>query len=771
MRAPLWLPFLIASTLFGAEAQLPSGAALPSGMSQGQAKALAAQNGVSVGADGSVQLPPGMTMDQARDLARQNGATIPSGSSGQSGTDSRSGIPKSSSGGVDASEGDVSEPEDLEGEDVRLPGSRAGLRWGQSIFRFGDPSQAASHIGAIGPEYAMGPGDEIILTLWGQKEARYTLQLDRDGQVAIELVGVVSLNGQTLGSAESLLRKRLTKIYRGLDDGTTQMDVTLGKLKQVRIYVVGDAVKPGSFLLSGNTSVLAALFQARGPSDLGSERQIEIRRGSTIQVIDLYDYLARGRRPARDILHDGDLVRIPRKGTVVQIAGDVGRPGTYELLEKEGAKELLQYAGGINSSTAKASVSVLRLFENGRRDAVVLPAPAEILKGSTAALQDGDLVRVYGGVDPSKATLFVEGQVRYPGAYPYTEGLDLQGAIEAAGLATSAAFLERVQISRPLPDGSNMILRHDLTRGRGPALQPLDRVMVRNRFDLTFQDSVRISGAVRRPGRYLWEEGMTAKDLILMAGGFQKRAEFGLVRLETPISDSEKALVEWLDLDSTLISESADHPIFGSAHLAIPIDPHFNELEMVTLSGWVVRPGAYALSRSEERISEVIARAGGVKRAGYLEGAKLLRGESGGARIQVRFEEALARPGSKADLALRGGDVIDVPKRPATIEVRGRVNNPGLVVWQEGKKWSWYLDQVGGLTDSAHEDGIYVEYADGTIQTSDGGIKDKPNPGSIITVPFRKPPEPMTFRDTIGGLNTVLATVIAGLTIFVLLQK
>jgi polysaccharide export outer membrane protein len=742
-------------------------------MSAGQAKAIAAQNGVSIGPGGQVQLPPGMTMEQARDLARQNGATIPAGSSGQGASETKSGIPKASSGDVDASEGEVEggAEAEVEGEEVRLRGSRQGLRWGQSIFRFGNPSQAASHVGAIGPDYAIGPGDEIILTLWGQKEARYTLQLDRDGQVAIELVGVVSLNGQTLGSAEALLRKRLTKIYRGLEDGTTQMDVTLGKLKQVRIYVVGDAVKPGSFLLSGNTSVLAALFQARGPSNLGTERQIEIRRGGTVQLVDLYDYLARGRRPSRDILQDGDLLRIPRKGKVVQVSGDVGRPGSYELLEKEGAKDLLQYAGGINSSTANASVSVLRMFENGRRDAVALPAPVEILKGSPAALQDGDMVRVYGGVDPSKATLFVEGQVRYPGAYPHRAGLDLQGALEASGGATSAAFLERVQISRPLSDGSTMILRHDLTQGRGPELQPMDRVIVRNRFELTFQDSVRISGAVRRPGRYLWEEGMTAKDLILMAGGFQKRAEFGLVRLETPVSDSEKALVEWLQLDSALSSAAADHPIFGSAHLAVPFDPDYTDLEMVTLRGWVVRPGAYALQRPDERISEVVARAGGVKRAGYVEGAKLLRGESGGARIQVRFDEALSRPGTKHDLSLRGGDVIEIPKRPATIEVRGRVNNPGLVVWQEGKKWSWYISQVGGLADSAHEDGIYVEFADGTIQTTDDGIKDKPNPGSVITVPFRKPPEPATLKDVFGGANTVLATVIAGLTIFVLLQK
>jgi len=741
-------------------------------MSASQAKAIAQQNGVSVGSDGSVQLPPGMTMDQARDIARQNGATVPDNATlPKGGTNDASGIPKSSTGDLDPNEGSVDESSAPKVESHMATTRRADLRWGQSIFQGGDPSQAASHVGAIGPDYGLGPGDELILTLWGQKEARYTLQLDRDGQVAVELVGVVSLNGQSLRSAEALLRKRLTKIYRGLEDGTTQMDLTLGKLKQVRIYVVGDAVKPGSFLLSGNTSVLAALFQARGPSDLGSERQIEVRRGNEVLKIDLYDYLARGRRPSRDILQDGDLVRIPRKGKVVRIRGDVGRMGLYELLDHEGAKELLQYAGGVNATTAKANLTALRVFDNGRRDAVVLPTPAEIAAGKPAPLEDGDEVQVYTGADETRATVFVGGEVRYPGAYPWTEGLTLQGAIDAAGGLTPSAYLGRVLVSRPQSDGSTVVLRHDLSKGAGPAIFPLDRIEIKNRFSMTFVDSVRISGAVRNPGRYLWEDGMTVKDLVLEAGGFLKRAEFGRVRLETPQSDSERTLVEWLDLDSALASDAADHPIFGAAHLAIPFDPEYNELEMVVLRGWVMRPGNYALRHPEERLSEVIARAGGLKREGYPEGARLLRGENNGSRIQVAFSKALAKPGSLADIPLRGKDTIDVPKRPATVEVKGRVNSPGFIVWQDGRKWSWYVAQAGGLRDSAYEDGIYVTYADGSVQTNDGGISDKPNPGSVITVPFRDPGEPLSFKDVFSGINMTLTTLIAGLTIFVVLRK
>lgn len=645
------------------------------------------------------------------------------------------------------------------------------LRWGQKVFRSGNLEQAASHVGAIGPEYALGPGDELILTLWGQKEARYELQVDRDGQIFLEVVGQVSLNGQTLRSAESLLRRRLAKAYSGLNSGATQMDLTLGKLRQVRAYVLGDVEQPGSFLLSGNTSVLAALFLAKGPTDLGTERVVEVRRGKDARQIDIYDYLARGIKPSRDILQDGDLVWVPRRGKVVEIRGEVGRPGRYELLEQEGAKDLLQFAGGVNASTAQAKVTVQRIFEGGRRDAVLLPSPTEILAGASAPLRDEDQVHVFAGRDSSNASVTVEGEVRFPGTYPYSPGLTLEQAVQAAGGPSDAAYRWRALITRRLPDGSQGLLHHDLEDGSGPALQPRDQILLRNRYELLQPDSVTLSGAVKEPGNYPWKSGMTVKDLILMGGGFRREAESGRLRLETRIPGDSLSKVEWLHLDSSLKSASADHPIDAGSHLAVPGDSSFRSLDLVEVRGWVARPGRYALTNPQERLSQVIERAGGIRSGGYLEGARLLRGETGGSRIQIQFPEAIGKPGSRDDIPLRGGDTIEIPKRPATVEVRGRVNSPGNIVWEEGRSWKWYIQQAGGLADSSYEDGTYVEYADGSVQTNEEGIERKPNPGSRVTVPFRKPPDPVKLTDVLGALNAVLATVIAGLTIIVLLRK
>lgn len=741
-------------TLVAGTAPYAASVALPADITVEQAKAMAAEQQFGQGSSPrpEYQTSPGRTvvLDSIGAVDPQEGST--GARAGASGHTTRPGAPL---------------PEQGRGDDAGV-----SLRWGRKLFQDADPSLFASHVGAVGRNYTLGSGDQIILTLWGEKEARYDLSLDRDGQVRVELVGAVSLNGQTLKSAEELLRKRLTKVYGGLQTGATQMDLTLGKLKQVRVYVVGDVVRPGSFLLSGNTSVFAALYHAEGPSELGTERRITLVRDGRETVVDLYDYLVQGRRPGQDVLQDGDVLRVPRHGKLVRAAGDIGRPGIYELLDEEGGKELLGYCGGTNATAAATSMVAVRLVANGRREAFLLPNPAEILAGKRAELQDGDSVHVFQGVDSTTSSVNARGLVRYPGSYPWHQGMTVSELIALAGGPLPAAYRLRALVVRSLVDGTKRQLRADLSdSSTSVVLEGLDEVEVYDARDLAARRFVRISGAVVRPGEVSWKDGMTVKDLILQAGGFRPEALFGKVRLETPLGDSRGSHEEWVSLDSSLSVAAADRPLAPESHLSIPVDPNFSRLEMVEVLGWVAHPGSYSLLRSDERLTEIVQRAGGIRPEGYPGGARLVRGEGRVGRIQVKFAEALTSPGSKHDIILRGGDTITVPKRPATLMVRGRVNNPGSVIWTEGKSWKWYLEQAGGVSDSANQDGVYVEYADGSVQTREGGIRKDPDPGAIIIVPFRKPPEPTTFTEKVGALNTVLATVIAGLTIYVLIEK
>jgi len=879
--------------LFAVEAQIPSGVSLPAGMSPAEAQSIAIQNGVTIGADGKPQLPPGMTADQARGIAQQNGVKVGGGDPGASPKAPKS-TPSGEVTGTDPHEGDVasgsdaSDQESPEGRERRLRAGGGSMRWGQRFFQLGDASMAASHVGAIGPEYALGPGDELILTLWGQKEGRFSLELDRDGQVSLELVGVVSLNGQTLKSAEELLRKRLTRIYAGLADGTTQMDLTMGKLKQIRVYVVGDVVKPGSFLLSGNTSVLAALFQARGPNDLGTERLIEVRRGGGLQKIDLYDYLARGRKPARDMLQDGDLIRIPPKGAEVQIQGDVHRPGAYELLESEGVKELVGYAGGFRSTVSNQAIVAVRLFPGGRRDVVQLGTPSDLRQGKPAPLQDQDQVMVYAGNDPTQATIVLQGEVRFPGLYPWTPGLTIGKALGMAGGLSPAALSGMAYLKRGRFDGSVSLMRDTLdAQGHSARLvMPLDTIQILNRFAFVSGGQVSISGAVRNPQSVAYRTGMTLRDLVIQAGGFRKveapagtidtaasllksvadtagafrldsllwfPAGHAFVRRLTPNGlhryerfalapvpdvplaqgdqvqivdlqahsvaravyvagqvpnpgrldatlgltvrdailqaggflpgadprytrlevgkDSGGAVVRLLHLDSALTTEDADLVLSDRSLLAIPRRLDREPMEEVVLGGEVLRPGVYALQRFDEPISSLIARAGGLQRTAFVEGGRLIRSDYGASgRVVVDFARLLRKPGSRYDLGLRAGDSLFFPRRPTTVTVVGRVNDPGLVTWQDGASWKDYVEMAGGFQDSANEAGVFVRQPDGRIQTRGLGIDD-PLPGAQVVVPFRKPPEPVGVKDVFSGLNLILTTLVAGVTIYALLQK
>jgi len=767
-------------------------------------------------------LPAGMTREQAVELAKKNG--ISSGSTGAS----SNGIPGATKNAVSVvpsdvspDEGDVAprandDDEDLAPDDAdwnfdpeagpvsdstgravgrssskdslgrkeasaKAPPSRSKpkaarkfppplVRYGQSIFRHADPSLFASHVGAVGAGYQLGPGDELIVTLWGQKDARYQVALDRDGQASIEGIGVVSLNGQTLGSATDLIRSRLRRIYSGIGSGGVGMDVTLGKLKQIRVFVVGDVVRQGGYMLSGNTSVLAAIYQAKGPTDIGSEREIEVVRGKVRTKVDLYDYFFRGQKPAGDVLHDGDVVRIPSHGPLVAIRGDVGRPAIYELKGKEGAKELLEYAGGVNATAANSSLNVLRVFENGRLDAVSLPSPSEVAAGAAAALQGGDTVYVVHGKDPSSATVVVGGEVRFPGALPFVAEATAADFLEKAGGPTRDAYVGRVLLSRRLSDGDREQLRFSLESASTVKVQAQDSIKVYDVTKISLRDSIRISGAVRRPGIYARPEGMTVKDLILKAGGFRWGADWKNVRLESPMPGSDESKIDVLALDSSLAVATADRIIPPHAHVAVPLDPLMDTLQMVNVRGLVSRPGRYALEHNGERLSSLWERLGGLRPDAYLAGARLIRGDGTG-RIQIDFERALKDRGGYDDIPLRGGDTIYVPMRPATVAVLGRVNTPANVVWREGKGWKWYIEQVGGFTDSADEDKVFVRFADGSVQTRESGISNKPNPGSEIVIPFRRPPEPTTGKDVLSGMNMIMATVIAGLTIFVLIKN
>jgi len=744
---------------FAAEVGMPDGVALPAGMTLDQAKTTAKAQGIT-------------TRAQAEAAARDQGVTLPA--KGAAVVSSKTTTEIASQ--IEADEGAVVTDTAHAGSDARETAPRRkgpesdGLRYAQRIFRSANPSLFASHVGAVGSGYQLGPGDQIVLTLWGQKEARYELVLDRSGQASVEGVGMVSFNGLSLKEAQALLQKRLTRIYAGMASGQTSMDLTLGKLRQIRVFVNGDVVAPGSYMLSGNTNVFNALYQAKGPTDLGSERKIEIVRGATRFEVDLYGYLFKGVHQGRDMLQDGDIVRVPVRGPVVAVQGEVGRPGRYELLPNETTKDLFVYCGGITAVTATQKVLATRIFEDGRREAVALPAPADLVAGKgSVKLKDGDVLFLYKGNDPSRQTVRVGGEVRFPGAYPFKEGMTAADLVSLAGGYTHRIYSGSALLSRGRMDGSLEV--HSLAVLPVPtqALQPMDSLHFFNRFDMLTSKSVTISGAVARPGNYPLDSGMTVRDLVLLAGGFAKGADMGKIRLELPLDSADGARVELLAMDASLNGRAGETLLLDGMHIGVPYLVFQKTLDLVTVRGMAAFPGTYSLQNTSERISSVLARAGGLRQEGYASGTLLLRPYIG--RIAINVSRALANPGGNDDLVLRGGDTLLIPSRPATVTVSGRVNDPSNIPWRQGKNWKWYVSMAGGTTDSADEDRVYLRLADGSIQTRDYGIDSLPNPGSEIVVPFRKPAEPIKYTDIIGALGATASLILSAVTIFLLVSK
>lgn len=644
------------------------------------------------------------------------------------------------------------------------------IRFGQRALRTADPSLFASTGGSVGADYMIGPGDQLLISVWGQKQARYDVVVDRDGQINLDGLGMVSLNGSTFKEAQAVIGRKLGGIYSGMSAGYSHFDVTMGKLKQMRIFVVGDVERPGGYVFSGASTALQAVSAAGGPTDIGSDRIALVNRGGQTIKVDLYQYLFLGKRASKDNLLDGDVVRVPVKRIGVRIEGEVGRPGIYEMLPDETTNQLLDFAGGLTSMAANAPMTLSRLYENGRRDAGALGTPQDALGGTRRdILKDGDWIVVQSGSARSQASLFITGAIRYPGIYPYAAGSTLASLIATAGGITERALTSRAIILREDSLGARSAMRASLDQGSQVVLFPMDSVVVADRIALdSAPGTVTITGAVRQPGTFNWRMGLRLKDLIVLAGGFLPQADIHAIHIDHKDPGGNTVDGRTIDLDSSLAPNSKDALLESQTMVSVPSIPGWAPLRTVVLQGLFSHPETYSLRGETERLSSVTARAGGPLRDAYTDGAVLLR--KGVGRLQVDFPKALKRKGSEDDIPLVDGDTLLLPPRPATVFVQGRVRKPGHVLWRDGKSWEWYVDMAGGAADSSSEDEIYIEYANGSVRTDRQGLKS-PNPGSVVIVPFKVPPQKATAMEVITAVSAIVGIIATAVTVWVIVDS
>jgi polysaccharide export outer membrane protein len=641
--------------------------------------------------------------------------------------------------------------------------------------------------GPVDENYRLGPGDQLVLILTGDVESTMTLEVAREGFVLIPQVGQLYVANLTLAQLEDLLYTRLGRVYSGIRRGpnaTTRFSVTISRLRTNQIFVLGDIDRPGSYQVSSAGTAIAALYAAGGPAPNGSFRNIEVKRGNrVVSTLDLYDYLLRGDASRDPRLETGDIIFVPPRGLRVRIVGEVLRPATYELKPSETLADLIRAAGGFRAEASRRLIQIERIVPaeyrvGSGRDRVTIDVHAEQGRGAeTFRLEPGDVVRVFAIADRVRNTITVRGNVWSPGRFALEPGMMIADALRRAGGPKSDVYLRQVLVTRYRADSTPVQLRASLRDSTGAvvndfALLEDDLVEVFSVGDFVSDQFVAVAGAVRSPGRFPYRQGMTLRDLILLADGLQESAylrEVEIARLPADRAGATTAVTLRVPLDSSYFfrrnvadaaSAAADVPLMPYDNVLVMQQPNWELQRIVTISGEVAFPGPYALRTRGERLSDLIKRAGGFTADAYPEGTTFNRREGGVGRIAVDVPHALRQERSPENMILVDGDHINVPPRSFVVHVRGEVNAPNVVAYVPGAGMGYYIEQAGGVSRTGDKRAMFVTQPNGKRQTA-GRFRPDPSPlaGSVITVPAAGPRT--NYLQTIATFLTTIAGIIS----------
>jgi polysaccharide export outer membrane protein len=667
--------------------------------------------------------------------------------------------------------------------------------FGLALFRSATSEFVPTLDGPVDANYRLGPGDELVLILTGQVELAHTLAVTREGFIVIPQVGQLSVANLTMAQLENLLYQRLSRSYSGVRrgaDAPTQFSVSVSRLRAIQVFVTGDVVRPSSYRISSAGTAMTALYAAGGPTERGSLREVVVRRGGAVVAsLDVYDYLLRGDNSKDVRLENGDVLFVRTHGPRVRVAGEVLRPATYELKPGETLRDALTAAGGFRATAATRRVQIQRIVppaervEGGRDRSVIDVASTgtTVTDFPALAMTGGDVVRVFPVAERVRNRIEIAGNVWAPGAQAFRPGLMLSQALRAAGGLKSDTYLGQVQVTRLRADNTREQLRAMLRDTTGAVVNDMalaedDEIRVFSVSEFRPDRFVAIGGSVRRGGRYPWREGMTLRDLVLLAGGLREGAylkEAEVARLPLDRSRGVTATTVRVPLDSSYLGDYAPgQPYSGAPGLASPayrsspevmLDPYDNVLIMeqpdwqlqrtVTLTGEVRFPGRYALKSKDERISDLIARAGGLTSEADAEAAYFSRtrastsfaaqtmSERARTRVGVDLSRALRRAESDDDLVLIDDDSLHVPFRRTTVEIQGMVNAPTAIAVDRGRTLRYYVRAAGGASATGDEKKAYVIQPNGKIEARERVLwifvnNPTPRAGATVVVPVRE---------------------------------
>lgn len=541
----------------------------------------------------------------------------------------------------------------------------------------------------VGPDYVIGPGDEIRITVWGKIEGQWNVIVDRDGNISLPKVGILGVAGLSFKELKELLSKGLSKYYIGFE-----MNVSMGALRTIRVYVVGNAETPGAYTISSLSTMINALFEAGGPSKTGTMRDIQLKRnGQTVVHFDLYDFLLKGDKTKDARLLPEDVIFIPPIGPVTAIVGNVNSPAIYEINGEKKISQLIALAGGLNTIAFSGRMQVERIRDNNLQ--VVLEADLNNVNDKDIPLQPGDVVKIF-AIVPDKRIIRVTGAVQREGEYGFSPNMTMRDLIALAGGLKYYAYgkeaeLTRTHVTDKGPETEKIIFNLEKALAGDPEnnvfLKENDYLFIRMIPEWKLYQTVTVSGEVNYPGTYTVKKGEKLSSLIERAGGFTDKAYLrGATFTRESVRElQQKQLIEMVDrLEKELLSAST-------------------AATATALSADEAKIKAAELSQSRE----LVAKLRDVKATG---------------RMAMRIDQPELLKKTLYDVELEESDTLDIPTNPQSVQVLGSVFNQTAFVYDKDKDYSDYIELAGGYTVYADEDNVYILKVDGTAVRPSGGF-------------------------------------------------
>jgi protein involved in polysaccharide export with SLBB domain len=666
-------------------------------------------------------------------------------------TSSKRSVPRNLSKKKGARNEDVEDTEDINIEEELVDSTKLPKKviYGANLFNNKKLNFEPDLRIATPVNYTLGPDDELNIDIFGEVMDNYTVIVSPEGTVKILNLSPIYVNGLTVEAASVRIVSRLRQLYQGLNrpgSGSSAI-ITLGNVRSIKVTLVGEVENPGSYTISSLATVFNALYLAGGPNENGSYRSIRvIRNNKVVRTLDLYDFLLKADQKDNIQLKDQDIIRVGDFDSHVELAGEVRRPMVFEAVKGETLKDILRYAGGF---TDKAYTYSLNVRRNTSRELKLLNITQDEV--ATFQPQNGDSISVGRIIERYENRVTVTGAVFRPGVFAIENGLTtVKDLIKRAEGPRENAFLNRATISRRKENYDPEMISFDLGKVlRGEladiALHREDSLTVYSLDSLRENQRVSIFGEVNKPGIFEYRAGMKVADLILLAKGFKEAASYAKIELSRRVithgsdnATNEKIQVKTFDIDGNLniSNEGSQFEIKPFDIISIRRSPNYEVQRGVSIDGMVNYPGRYAIPKDDQKISDLIFEAGGLKPEGYLDGAILYRDST---VVGVKLSEVLKNPASKNNLLLMENDRLVIPRILETVKLSGGVQNPIAIAYVEGYTLQDYLDGAGGFTDYADKKNVYVKAPNG-ISTKRRRvlffrINPKVVPGSEIVVP------------------------------------